>query len=153
MLEWARRHPRVLIVAGITVVVLLAGATFARVGSPDDDDPCDAPRAAPRAELARLPPRLSFRQIGTITRVVKYQRYVTVFAVTTKPLDEVTIRIQDAVTAAGYRPGGMDNEGFEAEVFFTTGQYAAGQARVRRSLCRGRWEIELVLLAPAAAGA
>ena len=47
-------------------------------------------------------------------------------AVTTKPLDEVTVLIQDAVTAAGYRPAGMDNEGFEAEVFFTTGDVCRG---------------------------
>jgi hypothetical protein len=38
----------------------------------------------------------------------------------------------------------MDNEGFEAEVFFTTGSYAAGMARLRR--CRSRWNIELFLL-------
>jgi hypothetical protein len=72
-------------------------------------------------------------------------------AVTTKPIDEVTVAIQDAVTAAGYRPAGMDNEGFEAEVFFTRGSYAAGQALVRGTTCKGRWGIDLVLLDPAAA--
>jgi hypothetical protein len=46
----------------------------------------------------------------------------------------------------------MDNEGFEAEVFFTTGVYAAGQARVRQSVCEGRWDIDLVLLDPDAVG-
>ena len=54
--------------------------------------------------------------------------------------------IQDAVTAVGYRPAGMDNEGFEAEGFFTTGSHAAGQARVRQYGCEGRWDIDLVLL-------
>ena len=54
--------------------------------------------------------------------------------------------IQDAVAAAGYRPAGMDNEGFEAEVFFTAGPYAAGQALVRRAACKGRWDIDLVLI-------
>ncbi|HEU4349364.1 MAG TPA: hypothetical protein VFR35_16430 [Actinoplanes sp.] len=67
---------------------------------------------------------------------------------TTKPLDEVTVLIQDAVTAAGYHPAGMDNEGHEAEVFFTTGSYAAGQAHVRRADCEGQWDIELVLVDP-----
>jgi hypothetical protein len=61
-------------------------------------------------------------------------------------IDEVTVLIQDAVTAAGYRPAGMDNEGFEAEVFFTTGPYAAGQALVRQSGCEGLWDISLVLI-------
>jgi hypothetical protein len=69
-------------------------------------------------------------------------------AVTAKPLDEVTVLIQDAVVAAGYRPAGMDNEGFEAEVFFTSGQYAAGQAIVRRADCEGQWDIDLVLVDP-----
>jgi hypothetical protein len=40
----------------------------------------------------------------------------------------------------------MDNEGFEAEVFFTTGRYAGGQALVRGTACEGRWSIDLVLL-------
>jgi hypothetical protein len=93
-----------------------------------------------------MPAGLSFDQIGTITRVRRAERHVMVQAVTTKPIDEVTVLIQDAVTAAGYRPAGMDNEGFEAEVFFTTGLYAAGQARVRRAACEGRWDIDLVLI-------
>jgi hypothetical protein len=54
-----------------------------------------------------------------------------VHAATTKPLDDVTVMTRDAVTAAGYRPAGMDNEGFEAEVFFTSRSSAAGQALVR----------------------
>jgi hypothetical protein len=49
----------------------------------------------------------------------------------------VTVLIHDAVTAAGYRPAGMDNEGFEAEVFFTAGSYAGGQALVRDPLTEG----------------
>ena len=40
----------------------------------------------------------------------------------------------------------MDNEGFEAEVFFNSGSYAAGQARVGQYGCEGRWDIDLVLL-------
>ena len=117
-----------------------------------------------------MPAGLSFEQIGTVTDVRKPEGLVMVHAVTTKRLDEVTVLIQDAVTAAGYRPAGMDNEGFEAEVFFTTGAYAAGQARVRRADCRrppppaglvspsparlrnapdgaqARWDIDLVLI-------
>ena len=97
-----------------------------------------------------MPAGLSFDRIGTVTRVWTERPHVMVRAVTTKPIDEVTVLIQDAVTAAGYRPAGMDNEGFEAEVFFTTGPYAGGQARVERSACPGRWDIEVVLLDPAA---
>lgn len=95
-----------------------------------------------------MPTGLSFDQIGTVTRVLSTKGHVTVQAVTTKPIDEVTVLIQDAVTAAGYRPAGMDNEGFEAEVFFTSGSYAAGQALVRRADCAGQWNIDLVLIDP-----
>lgn len=98
-----------------------------------------------------MPAGLSFDQIGTVTHVQSTAGHVTVQAVTTKPLDEVTVLIQDAVTAAGYRPAGMDNEGFEAEVFFTSGSYAAGQALVRRAECEGQWDIDLVLIDPVAA--
>jgi hypothetical protein len=146
------RNLRRLAVAGIAVAALLAALSVALsakvldADDPDVADPCHARSAAPPAELALMPARLSFDRIGTVTRVQKNERHVMVQAVTTRPLDEVTVLIQDAVTAAGYRPAGMDNEGFEAEVFFTTGSYAAGQARVRQFGCEGRWDIDLVLL-------
>lgn len=93
-----------------------------------------------------MPAGLSFESIGTVTRVADSAGHINVKAVSTQPLDEVTVAIQDAVTRAGYRPAGMDNEGFEAEVFFTAGTYAAGQALVRASDCEGRWDIDLVLV-------
>ena len=138
------RHRRLIWVAGTTAALLLVSAKLFAVER--QDDPCEAPRAAPAAETALMPAGLSFDRVGPVTRVSKDGRYLTVFAITTKPLDEATVLIQDAVIAAGYHPGGMDNEGFEAEVFFTTGPYAAGQARLRRSACKGRWNIDLVLL-------
>ena len=142
-----RRHRRPLAVVGIAVAALVV-VLAAKALDADDSvaDPCRAPSAAPPAETALMPAGLDFDQIGTVTRVRRDERNVMVQAVTTKPIDEVTVLIQDAVTAAGYRPAGMDNEGFEAEVFFTTGSYAAGQARVAQYGCEGRWNIDLVLL-------
>jgi hypothetical protein len=142
------RRRRGVAVVGIAVAALAiaVGAGAWLLDGDDSPDPCQAPSAAPPAETALMPAGLTFHRIGTVTRVRKNEGRVMVQAVTTKPLDEVTVLIQDAVTAAGYRPAGMDNEGFEAEVFFTTGPYAAGQARVRQFGCEGRWDIDLVLL-------
>jgi hypothetical protein len=112
----------------------------------DPEDPCPEPSAAPPAQTALLPAGLSFDQVGTVTRVRRVDRQVTVKAFTTKPLDESTVLIQDAVTAAGYRFTGMDSEGIDAEVFFNRGSVAAGQALVRQSACAGRWDIDLTLL-------
>jgi hypothetical protein len=142
MVERRRRRRWALVGTGVAALLLVG--VSAKVLGPED--PCQGPTAAPPAETALMPAGLSFDRIGTVTRVWKDERHVMVQAVTTKPLDEVTVLIQDAVTAAGYRPAGMDNEGFEAEVFFTTGMYAAGQARVRQAPCAGRWAIDLVLL-------
>jgi len=139
-----RERRRLLAVVGIALAGLLAVLGTKVLDRDHPYDPCPAPKAAPPAETALMPAGLSFDEIGTVTRVRKDERNVMVQAVTTKPIDEVTVLIQDAVTAAGYRPAGMDNEGFEAEVFFTTGPYAAGLARVRR--CESRWDIDLVLL-------
>lgn len=125
--------------------VVLAGCAS---GSGGGAAACPAPSPAPPAETALMPAGLSFDRIGPVTHVVSTDGHVTVRAVTTKPIDEVTVLIQDAVTAAGYRPAGMDNEGFEAEVFFTSGTYAAGQALVRRGGCEGQWDIDLVLIDP-----
>jgi hypothetical protein len=130
----------------VAALVVLAGCSGG-FGS-DADAACPDPSPAPPAQTALMPAGLTFDQIGTVTHVVSTAGHVTVQAVTTKPIDEVTVLIQDAVTAAGYRPAGMDNEGFEAEVFFTAGSYAAGQALVRQAECEGQWNIDLVLIDP-----
>lgn len=119
-------------------------ATAAR--SDAEEEACEASAAAPASEMALMPEGLSFDQIGTVTHVEKEEPNVELEAVSTKPLDELTVLIQDAVTATGYQPAGMDNEGDEAEVFFQSGSLAAGQARIEESGCEGQWEIELVLL-------
>jgi hypothetical protein len=137
----------------LTGIALAAAAVLASTIVLGADDPCGAPSAAPAAEIALMPAGLSFDRIGTVTRVRKDGDQVTVQAVTTKPLDEATVLIQDAAVAAGYRPAGMDSEGAEAEVFFTKGSYAAGQARVRPSECPGQWDIDLVLVDRDAASA
>lgn len=131
--------------------VLSVAAAGCSTGSGGGAGACPTPSPAPPAELALMPAGLSFDRIGPVTRVLASEGHVTVRAVTTKPIDEVTVLIQDAVTAAGYRPAGMDNEGFEAEVFFTSGSYAAGQALVRRGGCEGQWDVDLVLIDPGAA--
>jgi hypothetical protein len=138
-----RRRRRLWIVAGVAVAALLVVLSARLLGR---DDACRAPRAAPSAETALLPVGLTFDGIGTVTQVRRDQRHITVEAVTSKPPDEAAVLIQDAVTAIGYRPAGGDSEGVEAEVFFTLGAYAGGQARVRPTACAGRWGIELVLL-------
>ena len=139
-----RRRGIWLLVAAVAVVAIVLTAR-----RPDLEDPCDAPRAAPRAETALMPDGLSFSGIGTVTSVHKEDPNIVLEAVTTTPPDEVAVLIQDAVVASGYRPAGMDSEGGrEAEVFFTKGMYAAGQARIAESACTGRWDIELVLLDP-----
>ena len=157
--------PRGRVAAGIAVTALVAALAACSGG--DGDVACRTPSSAPAAETALMPAGLSLDEIGTVTDVRKPEGLVMVHAVTSKPIDEVTVLLQDAVTAAGYRPAGMDNEGFEAEVFFNAGRYAAGQARVRRGDCRRppppagllpastarpqdgaqvRWDIDLVLV-------
>jgi hypothetical protein len=93
-----------------------------------------------------MPERLSLDGIGTVTEVRKDELHVMVRAVTRKPIDEAPVLLQDAVIAAGYGPAGIDTKAAEAEVFFTAGPYAGGQARVTQSGCEGRWDIDLVLL-------
>jgi hypothetical protein len=144
-----RRHRRFSVAVAALVLVVLGAIALEGVPSAkvlDGDDPCEGAVAAPPAQIKLMPAGLSFDQIGTVTRVRKDKGHVMVQAVTSKSIDEVTVLIQDAVTAAGYHPAGMDNEGFEAEVFFTTESYAAGQALVRQSGCEGRWDISLVLI-------
>ena len=129
-------------------VAAIALAAAAVVGSTivlNPDGGCDEPSAAPSAEIALMPAGLSLDRIGTVTRVRKVERQVLVQAITTTPPEEAAVLIQDAVTAAGYRPAGIESEGVEAQVFFTTASLATGRARVRPSACEGRWDIDLVL--------
>ncbi|MFC7491941.1 MULTISPECIES: hypothetical protein [unclassified Knoellia] len=140
----SRTRLAALLGVGAVVVSALVGCS----SGPGEGQACPAPSAAPAAELALLPSGLSFDGVGEVTRVTSTQGHVNARAVSTQPLEELTVSIQDAVTAAGFRPAGMDNEGFEAEVFFTSGTYAAGQALVRAADCEGQWEIDLVLVDP-----
>jgi len=132
------------------VVLVSAAALASGCSSGSDASGCPTPTPAAASELELLPQGLSLDTVGTVTRVVSTQGHVNVRAVTSRPLDEVTVALQDAVTAAGFRPAGMDNEGFEAEVFFTAGDYAAGQALVRAADCDGQWDVDLVLVDPSA---
>lgn len=132
------------------LVLLCAGGLVGGCSSDTGGADCPAPTAASAGDLDLLPDGLSLDGVGTVTRVVSTEGHVNVRAVTSKPIDEVTVAIQDAVTAAGFRPAGMDNEGFEAEVFFTAGSYAAGQALVRAADCDGQWDVDLVLVDPSA---
>jgi hypothetical protein len=128
----------------VVAAVVIIGVIV--LGGDDSAEACGTPEAAPASEIALMPEGMSFDQIGTVTSVQKDGDNIDLQAVTTKQLDEVTVLIQDAVTAAGYDPAGMDNEGDEAEVFFQAGTLAAGQAVVRETSCEGRWHIDLVLL-------
>jgi hypothetical protein len=140
-----RFRRRQLLLLAIPVVVLAFVLSF-RVFDPKDS--CQDPTAAPAAQDALLPAGLSFDQVGTVTAVRKDGRHIVVQAVTTKPPDEASVLIQEAVTAAGYRFVGADSEGVEAEVFFSLGSFAGGQAHVEPAACAGRWDIEAVLLDP-----
>jgi hypothetical protein len=61
----------------------------------------------------REPGRTTLTEVGTVTGVAKTQGHLTVRAVTSKPIDEVTVLIQDAVTAGavGRRAGADRSEG------------------------------------------
>jgi hypothetical protein len=149
-----RPSPRSAALVGAAVaasLVVLAGCSSSSSGG-DAEAACPAPSAASPTETALLPAGLSFDKIGTVTHVATTPGHLTVQAVTSKPIDEATVLIQDAVTAVGYSPAGMDNEGDEAEVFFTSGSQAAGQARVQKGKCAGQWDIDIDLV-PHAAGA
>jgi hypothetical protein len=140
-----RRGVLVASVAGIAAAALVIVGVIVLTGA-DSKDGCGTPEAAPAEETAVMPEGMSFDQVGTVTSVERDGDELKVEAVSTKPLDELTVLIQDAVTPAGYQPAGTDNEGDEAEVFFQSGTLAAGQAEVRESDCEGRWDIELELL-------
>ncbi|NNM45412.1 hypothetical protein HJG52_05255 [Knoellia sp. DB2414S] len=138
----------------MAVAVVLTGVTAGGLAGCSGDEAgsgCTAPVPADAAALASLPQGLDLSRLGTVTEVVDQPGSVVARGVTKEPLERSTVLIQDALVAAGYEPGGMDNEGFEAEVFFTKGSYAAGQAVLRRGTCEGQWTFELTTVDPAAA--
>lgn len=144
-------RPRARVTSALTVVVaLLAGCSGGAADDPSGagDAACPSPASAPAAQRALLPPGLDLTRVGTLTRVTRQGGHTLATLVSSVPLVESTVAMQDALVAAGYRPAGMDNEGFEAEVFFTSGSYAAGQALFRESACPGRWDVELVVIDP-----
>lgn len=140
--------PRTRLAALVGVCAVVLGVLVGCASGSGGAQACPTPSAATAAELSLLPEGLSFDGVGEVTRVTSTQGHVSARAVSAQPIEELTVSIQEAVTAAGFRPAGMDNEGFEAEVFFTSGTYAAGQALVRAAECEGQWEVDLVLVDP-----
>lgn len=140
--------PRTRLAALVAASAVFLGGSAGCSSGAEDAASCPAPTAASAAEVRLLPDGLSFDGVGEVTRVTSTNGHVDVRAISTQRLEQLTVSIQDAVTRAGFRPAGMDNEGFEAEVFFTSGTFAAGQALVRAADCEGQWEVELVLVDP-----
>ena len=110
-----------------------------------DTSACPTPTPAASPELGLLPRGLTLDTVGTVTRVVSTQGHVTVRAVTSKPIDEVTVALQDAVTAAGFRPAGMDNEGFEAEISFIDRKEHNVNFTLRQTDCKGEVSVFVLI--------
>lgn len=72
--------------------------------------------------------------------------YVIIDARSDHPLEELVIEFVDVVGEAGFDQAGSEDEGFEGEVFFSSGDVAAGQVKLTESDCDGLVDVRISVL-------
>jgi hypothetical protein len=78
---------------------------------------CELPK--PAADLSVLPQGIALEEYGTVVRARKRNGFVGAQAVADAAVDKLYTPLLDLLKEGGYEIVGEDNEGFEAEIFFT----------------------------------
>jgi hypothetical protein len=101
---------------------------------------CEPPKAA--ANLAVLPEGIALQEYGTVVRARKKNGFVGAQAVAEGEVDKLYTPLLNLLKDGGYEIVGEDNEGFEAEIFFTR-QASSGSLILRQGNCAGSTNIIL----------
>ncbi|MGH2698048.1 MAG: hypothetical protein ACRDJL_02450 [Actinomycetota bacterium] len=96
----------------------------------------------PAADLSVLPEGISLDDYGTVVRARKSNGFVGARAVAEDEVDELYTPLLNLLKDGGYEIVGEDNEGFEAEIFFTRDRNT-GSLILRRGECEGETNIML----------
>jgi hypothetical protein len=101
---------------------------------------CESPKAA--ADISVLPEGIALQEYGTVVRARKKNGFVGAQAVADGEVDKLYTPLLNLLKDGGYEIVGEDNEGFEAEIFFTR-QASSGSLILRQGNCAGSTNIIL----------
>jgi hypothetical protein len=140
-------------------VTALVGATLVAGCSSDDDDAAESDESptaatseactpAPTPAVTPTGAAAAFDLDGLAVPIESFEDdgYFVVRAQAEGSVPDLALQFMSVVEEAGYDVAGSDDEGFEAEVFFSSGQVAAGQVVLTESDCEGVVDVRISLL-------
>ncbi len=90
-----------------------------------------------------LPKDLPLDQYGTVIQASKRQGFVGAHAITETTIVELYPKLSRLISEEGFQVISAENEGFEAEIFFTKGKNT-GSFLLREGPCKGQVTIKLL---------
>ncbi len=136
---YLRRWPTLLACA----LVLSAAGCGSGDGSPRGPRVCSTESPAPDEDLALLPDDIPLDDWGTVVQVAKRRGYVGARAITESTIVELYPQLSKHIRLQGFQTISGENEGFEAEIFFTKGPNT-GSFLLRQGPCKGQVTIKLL---------
>ena len=127
------------------VALLLAGWTLTGC-SGDDGGSCADPTAMPATARPAVGDTIRVERLGTVVAGQQAEGFATMTIESELSIDDLQRRLPASLTRLDMKPLSVENEGFEAEIYFGGPGSAYGVARVTEStLCTGRTTIVLSL--------
>lgn len=136
----------------LTTVLVALAATCSACGGGDeptaDDGPAPGctPMPTEPVVLSGDAARFDLTGVAEPTRYVSEQGYLVINARSERGISDLGLAFVDVVTGAGFDIAGLDDEGFEAEVFFSQGDVAAGMVVLTESPCPGFTDVRISVL-------
>jgi hypothetical protein len=133
------QRPRIALAAGV-----LAGA-LGLIGCSGDGNGADCPAARPATEVPGLASDIRSDRFGVVTAGQEADGFTTLTLDSDLSVDELVDRLPGALAPLGLRQLTVEDEGFEAEIYFAADDDASSAvARVRESTtCEGRTTVQL----------
>ena len=124
----------------------LAAAALAIAGcggdSKGDRQTAVCPEITPASDLSLIPKDITLDRHSTVTTVAKSRGFIGVVAVSDRKVVELFPILSRALVDSRYVIRSSDNEGFEAEIFFTSDRNT-GSLILRQDDCAGATNIIL----------
>ena len=127
-----------------TALVCVCASLLALVACSSDDgglaQGCESPEAV--ADLSALPEGIALDEYGTVIRARTRNGFVGAQAVADEKVGQLYTPLLNLLKDGGYEIVGEDNEGFEAEIFFTRNRNT-GSLILRQGDCADATNITL----------
>ena len=132
--------------ASSVAVLLLMGCGGGDGGASAGPTPCPLPAAGGNERL--LPEGLDLTEYGVLTEAELKRGFVIARAVSETQIVELYPPIARALVDNGFIILSGDNEGFEAEIFFTRGRNETGNLYMREGPCTDQVTLKLSVARP-----